>query len=65
MWAADEDRATVVADRIDAGVSWINTHTALSPTFPLGGMRWSGLGVEGGLRGLDGYTAVQTRYVAA
>jgi len=64
VWGADEKRAIAVADRIDAGASWVNTHTALSPAFPIAGMKWSGLGAEGGLRGLDGYTAFQTRYVA-
>ncbi|MEV6841979.1 aldehyde dehydrogenase family protein [Actinoplanes sp. NPDC051411] len=64
VWGADEKRAVAVADRLDAGVSWINTHTALSPTFPIGGMKWSGLGSEGGATGLDGYSAFQTRYVA-
>jgi hypothetical protein len=47
-----------------AGVSWVNTHTALSPGFPIAGTKWSGLGIEGGVRGLDGYAAFQTRYIA-
>jgi acyl-CoA reductase-like NAD-dependent aldehyde dehydrogenase len=64
VWSADETRAIAVADQIEAGASWINTHTALSPGFPIGGVKWSGLGAEGGLRGLDGYTAFQTRYIA-
>jgi acyl-CoA reductase-like NAD-dependent aldehyde dehydrogenase len=64
VWGADEKRAIAVADRLDAGASWVNTHTALSPSFPFAGMKWSGLGIEGGIRGLDGYTAFQTRYVA-
>jgi acyl-CoA reductase-like NAD-dependent aldehyde dehydrogenase len=62
VWSADPARANAVADRIDAGMSWINTHLVLSPAFPFGGAKWSGIGVEGGLRGLEAFTELQVRY---
>ncbi|MFJ2826904.1 aldehyde dehydrogenase family protein [Streptomyces sp. NPDC087263] len=64
VWSADTERAAAVAQRLEAGLSWVNTHTALSPAMPFGGTKWSGLGTEGGVRGLDGLSDFQVIYRA-
>jgi acyl-CoA reductase-like NAD-dependent aldehyde dehydrogenase len=65
VWGADETRAAMVADQLNTGLSWINTHSALPATFPFAGAELSGFGVEGSAPGLDSYSDFQTRYVAA
>jgi acyl-CoA reductase-like NAD-dependent aldehyde dehydrogenase len=65
VWGADETRAATVADQLNTGLSWINTHTALPAIFPFAGAELSGVGVEGSVSRLDSYSDFQTRYVAA
>jgi acyl-CoA reductase-like NAD-dependent aldehyde dehydrogenase len=38
---------------------WINQSSALTPMTPFGGMRQSGIGVEGGQAGLNEYTHIK------
>jgi acyl-CoA reductase-like NAD-dependent aldehyde dehydrogenase len=59
VWSADPDRAADVAERLETGTAWVNTHAALSPQQPFGGAKWSGIGVENGSWGLLGYTEIQ------
>jgi acyl-CoA reductase-like NAD-dependent aldehyde dehydrogenase len=59
VWSADPDRAAAVAARLECGTAWVNTHAAIGPHQPLGGLKWSGLGVEHGRWGLDGFTDLQ------
>jgi aldehyde dehydrogenase (NAD+) len=60
VWSADEDRALAVAQRIASGTVWINETQHLTPLAAFGGMKQSGLGVEGGREGLLEYTNAQT-----
>jgi acyl-CoA reductase-like NAD-dependent aldehyde dehydrogenase len=59
VWAKDSGRAAALADRIDAGTVWINTHTDLDPDLPFAGSRQSGLGVAFAEEGLAEYTQVK------
>lgn len=59
VWSNDADRMSEVAERIEAGTTWMNTHLALAPHQPFGGLKWSGIGVENGRWGLDGFTDIQ------
>ena len=59
VWAADIDRAVQVADRLDCGTVWVNSHMALQPDQPFGGMKWSGIGVENGRWGLEQFTEIK------
>ena len=59
VWSADPDRAAEVAERLETGTAWVNTHAALAPHQPFGGAKWSGIGVENGSWGLLGYTEIQ------
>lgn len=60
VWGGDEDRALAIAERIASGTVWVNETQHLSPFAPFGGVKQSGLGVEGGIAGLLEYTNVQT-----
>jgi acyl-CoA reductase-like NAD-dependent aldehyde dehydrogenase len=62
VWSADTERAAAVAQRLETGLAWVNTHTALLPGMPFGGTKWSGVGTEGSARGLDGYSDFQVVY---
>lgn len=60
VWSADTQAAQAIAERLSSGSVWINETQILSPVVPFGGMRQSGLGVEGGREGLMEYTAART-----
>ncbi|UQE76183.1 aldehyde dehydrogenase family protein [Gordonia sp. PP30] len=64
VWGTDVTAATAVADRLQAGTTWVNTHFALDPAVPFGGRKQSGLGVEFGQEGLEEFTDPQVIYVA-
>ncbi len=58
VWSADPDRARAVAERVEAGIAFVNEH-ALSPAgrraLPFGGVKRSGIGWEGASAGIDEY----------
>ncbi|SHK09678.1 Acyl-CoA reductase [Pseudonocardia thermophila] len=58
VWAADEERAVAVAGRLEAGTVWVNQHPMLSADTPFGGIKQSGLGVEGSVHGVLGHTDI-------
>jgi len=62
VWSEDIERATRIARTLDVGSSWVNTHCALGTNMPFGGHKWSGMGVENGPWGLDGFTEIQVVY---
>jgi acyl-CoA reductase-like NAD-dependent aldehyde dehydrogenase len=64
VWADDPEQAQAVADRLECGTVWINSHLALAPHQPFGGFKWSGVGVENGPWGLAGFTETQVQYRA-
>jgi acyl-CoA reductase-like NAD-dependent aldehyde dehydrogenase len=64
VWSADPARAGAVAARLECGTVWINAHKALAVHQPFGGLKWSGIGSENGIWGLDAYTDLQVRYEA-
>jgi acyl-CoA reductase-like NAD-dependent aldehyde dehydrogenase len=62
VWSADPDRAAALAERLECGTAWVNTHAGLTPSQPFGGFKWSGMGVENGTWGLYGYTELQVLF---
>ncbi|MFN3748273.1 MAG: aldehyde dehydrogenase family protein, partial [Sphingorhabdus sp.] len=59
VWGNDEEKAFEIAKRIQSGTVWVNEVQHLSPTAAFGGLKQSGLGVEGGEEGLLEYTNAQ------
>ena len=60
VWGVDEEAAFAVAQRIASGTIWVNETQHLTPLAAFGGMKQSGIGVEGGVEGLLEYTNAQT-----
>jgi acyl-CoA reductase-like NAD-dependent aldehyde dehydrogenase len=63
IWTSDPERGAGIARDIDAGTVWVNTHQSGVPGQPFGGLKWSGIGVEGGRWGLIGFTELQAIHV--
>lgn len=59
VWGRDRQRAADVAAQLDCGTVWVNSHLAFSPDQPISGHKWSGIGVENGIAGLESYTELQ------
>ncbi|KAJ5667701.1 Aldehyde dehydrogenase N-terminal [Penicillium maclennaniae] len=63
VWSNDFERATRMANQLQAGVVWVNSHFDVSPKVPFGGHKQSGMGVEWGLSGLLAYCNSQTQWL--
>ncbi|NAZ74252.1 aldehyde dehydrogenase family protein [Kineococcus sp. T13] len=59
VWSADPAAARAVAERIQAGTVWINSHGGVHPMVPFGGVKGSGYGLEFGVEGLKAVAAPQ------
>lgn len=59
VWTTDLKRGKELAERIEAGTVWINSHIDLAPHIPFGGAKQSGIGVEFGQAGLEEFTQRQ------
>jgi acyl-CoA reductase-like NAD-dependent aldehyde dehydrogenase len=64
VWSADEERAQQVADQLETGNVWINTHAEQHPDAPFGGVKLSGLGRRNGAWSLQSFTEVETVWVS-
>jgi 5-carboxymethyl-2-hydroxymuconic-semialdehyde dehydrogenase len=64
IWTSDLRRAHRVADRVESGMTWINSHNVRDLRTPFGGVKASGLGREGGQHSLDFYTQSRIVHVA-
>lgn len=65
VWSRDSAQAAAIATELDCGTAWVNQHLAVFPQTPCGGAKWSGIGVENGPWGLEGFMQLQTIEVAA
>ncbi|KAL2831500.1 Aldehyde/histidinol dehydrogenase [Aspergillus cavernicola] len=63
VWSKDFERATRIADQMQSGSVWVNSHFDVAPDVPFGGHKQSGMGVEWGLAGLLGYCNSQTQWL--
>lgn len=64
VFTADLTRGHRVADRLEAGIVWINTYNLCPVEIPFGGSKQSGFGRENSLAALNHYTELKTVYVA-
>ncbi|SDI05472.1 aminomuconate-semialdehyde/2-hydroxymuconate-6-semialdehyde dehydrogenase [Sinosporangium album] len=60
VWTTDLSRAHRVAQRLDAGLVWVNTWYLRDLRTPFGGVKLSGIGREGGVHSLDFYSEPTT-----
>ncbi|GAB1201538.1 hypothetical protein APSETT445_000114 [Aspergillus pseudonomiae] len=63
VWTNDFNQAHRVADKIDAGIVWINGHHLNDPSSPWGGFKESGIGKENGLEAYESYTKVKSTLI--
>ncbi|PKX97774.1 aldehyde dehydrogenase family protein [Aspergillus novofumigatus IBT 16806] len=63
VWSKDMTRARRIADQLESGSVWINSHFDVSPKVPFGGHKASGIGTEWGLNGLTAYCNSQSLWV--
>jgi acyl-CoA reductase-like NAD-dependent aldehyde dehydrogenase len=59
VWSADRDAALAIAERLQAGTVWINSHGGIDPRVPFGGAKHSGYGLEFGVEGLKAVSVPQ------
>ena len=64
VWSSDPVRAAAVAEQLEAGTVWVNTHQMVSHEAPFTGRKWSGLGSEMGMWSIYAYSDPQTLYRA-
>lgn len=64
VFTRDIQRAHRVADKLDAGIVWINQYNLTPVEMPFGGFKQSGIGKENSRRAFEHYTRLKTVYVA-
>jgi len=64
VWTSDLHTAHHMADGIEAGMVWINSHNIRDLRTPFGGIKASGVGREGGATSIDFYTEPRTVHLA-
>jgi acyl-CoA reductase-like NAD-dependent aldehyde dehydrogenase len=55
IWTRDLHRATLAAERLEAGYTWVNSINKVYDELPFGGLKQSGYGKEHGIEALDYY----------
>ncbi|KAE8353439.1 Aldehyde/histidinol dehydrogenase [Aspergillus coremiiformis] len=63
VWSQDLERAQRMAEQLEAGNVWVNTHVEVQPDVPFGGHKTSGLGSEWGVAGLTAWCNTQALYL--
>ncbi|MFV3075231.1 aldehyde dehydrogenase [Niveispirillum fermenti] len=64
LWTSDTGRAHRVANRIEAGIVWVNTYRYIRWSTPYGGFKTSGWGRENGIEALDSYLETRTTIIS-
>lgn len=60
LWTNEFSQAHRVANKIEAGIVWINGHHLNDPSSPWGGFGESGIGKENGIEAYESYTKVKS-----
>ncbi len=63
VWTGDLTRGHRVAQAIDSGMIWVNSHNVRDLRTPFGGMKRSGIGREGGHFSFEFYCELETVHV--
>jgi len=59
VWSRDSSQAMAVANALEYGVTWVNTHGNMATEMPHGGMKNSGYGSDLSMQSLLDYTQVR------
>ncbi len=65
IWTRSLQRASVAAERLEAGYTWVNSVNRIYDELPFGGTKQSGFGKEHGLEALDYYLETKSVVVRA
>lgn len=65
VWTQNMKRAHVMADRLKAGMVWVNTYRMVSYMAPFGGYKRSGLGRENGIEAINEYMQTKTVWMSS
>jgi len=60
VWTSNVAKAHRCAQKVKAGVFWVNSHHRNDPSAPWGGFKESGIGRENGIASYNEYTTTQT-----
>lgn len=63
IWTNDFSQAHRVAEKIEAGIVWINGHHLNDPSSPWGGFKESGMGKENGREAYESYTKLKSTVI--
>lgn len=63
IWTQDLSQAFRVAESIDSGICWVNTHHRNDPSSPWGGIKSSGVGSENGVDAYNAYTTTKSTII--
>jgi aminobutyraldehyde dehydrogenase len=59
VWSANANQAMSIANRLEYGVTWVNTHGVFATEMPHGGMKNSGYGSDLSMQSLLDYTQIR------
>jgi aminomuconate-semialdehyde/2-hydroxymuconate-6-semialdehyde dehydrogenase len=59
LWTENVSRAHRVADKLEAGIVWVNSWFLRDLRTPFGGSKQSGIGREGGVHSLEFYSELK------
>lgn len=60
VWTRDPVTAREAAERLEAGIVWVNLHLKVPPEVPFGGVKQSGIGRENGTQAIDAWSETKT-----
>lgn len=63
VWSENFSQAHRVAEKIEAGIVWINGHHLNDPSSPWGGFKESGMGKENGIEAFESYTKLKSTII--
>jgi 5-carboxymethyl-2-hydroxymuconic-semialdehyde dehydrogenase len=64
VWTSDVRRAHRLAQQVESGMVWVNSHNVRDLRTPFGGVKQSGLGREGGRHSIDLYSESRIVHIA-
>jgi succinate-semialdehyde dehydrogenase/glutarate-semialdehyde dehydrogenase len=64
IWTSDLAKANIAVERLEAGLTWVNSAQIIFDELPMGGVKQSGMGKEHGSEALDYYMETKSVVIA-